>query len=151
MDEAQARFGDFPELSAGAFVTSGRSLTLDGIIATIERNLALYESLRHPELVDQPLLNFALDRGGKRCRHIRDCDPSLGGMHWFRSRDLRFDGSRLIEASTRREVTSVHWAGHGKRTHEWFEPRMWRLGRRRYATLRRAQRRLKAKGVPAAA
>ena len=141
MAEARANFPNMPLLSAGAFITSRHALSIAEIIDTVETHRELYQSLRQRQLWDQPLLNFALDRAGKVCRHIRELDPSLCGMVHFRNRDIGFRDGRLLEAGTGREVAAVHWAGPFKLSLEILNARLWSLGRLRAGLLKRGERR----------
>lgn len=141
MAEARHHFPNMPLLSAGAFITSRHALSAAEIIDTVETHRDLYESLRRSDqLYDQPLLNFALDRAGKVCRHIRDLDPTLCGMVHFRNRDISFKNGRLVETASDREVAAIHWSGTYKLGPEILDPRLWPIGRLRAGFLKRARR-----------
>jgi len=141
--EARRHFPHMQLISAGAFVTSRRALSVEDIVNTVEANRELYLELRREEgLYDQPVLNFALDCAGKRLRHIEECDPTLAGLASFRNPHLAFEGGRLLDLRNGREVAAVHWAGAVKRGLEVLDPRLWRLGRLRSGFHRRGKQRL---------
>ncbi|HTZ80544.1 MAG TPA: hypothetical protein VMC10_21725 [Stellaceae bacterium] len=141
--EARRRFPQMQLISAGAFITSRCALSIEGIIDTVESNRALYLELRREDgLYDQPVLNFALDCSGKRCRHIEECDPTLAGLASFRNPHIVFEGGRLLDLRNGREVAAVHWAGAVKRGLEVLDPRLWPLGRLRSGFHRRGKQRV---------
>lgn len=145
MTLAREHFPNMQLISAGAFITSRRALSVEGIIDTVEKNRDLYLELRREEgLFDQPVLNFALDRAGKRLQHISDCDPTLAGLASFRNPHIAFAGDRLMDLRNGREVAAVHWAGAVKRGLEVLDPRLWPLGRLRSGFHRRGKLRVAA-------
>ncbi|HYM02621.1 MAG TPA: hypothetical protein VET85_06715 [Stellaceae bacterium] len=133
---ARAHFPNTRLFSAGAFVTSPRILTVEKIIATIEENWDLYVALRMPRMADQTILNFVVDRLDLACRHIGECDERSAGMVSHRYRDIRFEGEQLVQSSTGRDVTAVHWAGVLKRGVGLINPRIRQL-RRYHAAMRK--------------
>jgi hypothetical protein len=122
LDRAASLFPEMRLISAGAFVTSRRALTIDAIIGTVEDNLDLYKSLRRFGVYDQPVLNFVLHRLGKRCRHITELDPSLCGMASVRNPDLGWADGRIINETMTGDVLAVHWAGPAKSRFEKLKP-----------------------------
>jgi hypothetical protein len=122
LERAASLFPDMRLISAGAFVTSRRALTIDTIIGTVEANLDLYKSLRRSGVFDQPVLNFALHRLGKRCRHINELDASLCGMASVANPDLRWAEGRIINEVVPGDVLAVHWAGSAKSRFETLKP-----------------------------
>ena len=122
LDRAASLFPDMRLISAGAFVTSRQTLTIDAIISTVEENLDLYKSLRRSGVYDQPVLNFVLHRLGKRCRHINELDPSLCGMASVRNPDLGWAEGRIINETMTGDVLAVHWAGPAKSRFEKLKP-----------------------------
>jgi len=139
---ARAHFPAMNLMSAGAFVTSRHSLSIEEMIATVESNRETYQSLRRRgPLYDQPLLNFVLDQAGKRCTHIRDLDGELSGMVSFRSSDVGFQGPELIETASGRKIVAVHWAGAFKSGIELVNPRYWPLRALRLGLLKRGRMR----------
>jgi hypothetical protein len=122
LDRAASLFPGMRLISAGAFVTSRKTLTIDAIIAAIEENLDLYKSLRRSKVYDQPVLNFALHRLGKRCRHINELDPSLCGMASAHNPDLGWADDRIINEVVTGDVLAVHWAGPAKSRLEQLKP-----------------------------
>jgi hypothetical protein len=123
LDMARELFPEMSLISAGAFVTSPRTLTMDDIIGTVKDNLKLFRSLRRAAVFDQPVLNFVLHRLGKRVRHITELDPGLYGMMSSGSPDLRLAGGKIVDATIRGEVLAVHWAGTAKSRGERLAPR----------------------------
>jgi len=147
---ARAEFPNMSLLSAGAFVTSRRALSIEEIIATAETHYELYRSLRRRRaLYDQPLINFVLDRAGKICKHIRDLDPGLAGMASFRSSHIGFRNERLVETSSGRDVVAIHWAGAFKTGLELLNPRYWPLAALRLGLLKRGRSRAARHAVAA--
>lgn len=126
---ARAMFPEMRLISAGAFVTSGKTLTMDDMIGTIEDNFALFRSLRRWKVYDQPALNFVLHRLGKRCRHIAELDPALCGMGWIRDPDLRWSDGKIVNTKMQGDVLAVHWAGPAKSHRERLTPRAWPMQR----------------------
>jgi hypothetical protein len=122
LDAAREMFPDMRLLSAGAFVTSREALTMDDMIGTVEDNLELFRSLARYKVFDQPVLNFVLHRLGKRCRHIAELDPSLGGMASACNPDLGWAGGRIINEVMTGDLLAVHWAGPAKSRFEKLKP-----------------------------
>ncbi|HZT89550.1 MAG TPA: hypothetical protein VFA12_16370 [Stellaceae bacterium] len=147
LDRARQLFPDLRLLSAGAFVTSRRALTIDDVIGTIEANRALYRALRRRKVYDQPVLNFALHRLGKKCRSIAELDQDLAGLVSFRNPNLQVGDGAPVDVATRRQVVAIHWAGAGKRGGELFDERVWPLRRLREAVAARAEARIRAAGI----
>lgn len=119
----------FPEMrliSAGAFVTSRRTLTIDEIIKTIENDWRLYRTLRRRRVYDQPVLNFVLHRLGKRCRPIAELDGSLAGLVSFRNPNLRVVDGAAVDAGSTGDIVAIHWAGARKHRNEPAELRQLR-------------------------
>jgi hypothetical protein len=114
LETARKMFPDMRLISAGAFVTSPRVLTMNDIIKTIEDNFALFRSFRRSKVYDQPVLNFVLHRLGKRARHITELDPGLCGMASSRNPDLRLSEGKIVNATMGGDVLAVHWAGNAK-------------------------------------
>jgi hypothetical protein len=125
LDMARELFPEMSLISAGAFVTSPRTLTMDDIIGTVKDNLKLFRSLRRAAVFDQPVLNFVLHRLGKRVRHITELDPGLCGMVSSRNPDLRCADGKVVNAAMGGEVLAVHWAGPAKKHIERLTPRAW--------------------------
>jgi hypothetical protein len=145
---ARSLFPNMAQISAGAFVTTRKALTIGAIIDIVETHRDLYVSLRRRgQHYDQPLLNFALDCAGKITAHIGECDGGLAGMVWSRNRHIRFENGRLLEIPSGREVVAVHWAGGMKRVLELIDPRTWPLTRLRSDILTRGRHRLAALGI----
>ncbi len=144
IDEARALFPDMRLISAGAFLTSRKVLSIDSVIATVENNLELYRSLRRSGVYDQPVLNFVLHRLGKRCRHITELDPSLCGMVSVRNPDLRWADGKIINCTMPGDVLAVHWAGPAKSLVEWLNPRTWQIQRFLRSVRQRAEERIRA-------
>nr|UXE44088.1 hypothetical protein Hi04_10k_c1074_00007 [uncultured bacterium] len=122
----------FPEMrliSAGAFVTSPRRLSIDDIIGTVENNFALFRSLRHLNVYDQPVLNFVLHSLAKRIRHITELDPALCGMVSSGNPDLRWVEGKIVNVKLAGEVLAVHWAGPAKRHIKQLAPGGWPMQR----------------------
>jgi hypothetical protein len=122
----------FPEMrliSAGAFVTSPRALSMEDMIGTVENNLTLFRSLRRSKVYDQPVLNFVLHRLGKRVRHITELDPALCGMASSRNPDLRWVDGKIVNTKMDGEVLAVHWAGPAKKHIGRLAPRTWPVQR----------------------
>jgi hypothetical protein len=141
--EAQALFPDMRLISAGAFLTSRNVLSIDSLIGAVENNMDLYLSLRRPfNVYDQPVLNFALHRLGKRCRHIGELDPSLYGMTSSRNRDLCWADGRLVNRAMPGDVVAVHWAGPAKSLVEWLNPRTWQTQRFLKSVRQQAEQRI---------
>jgi hypothetical protein len=143
IDEAQALFPDMRLISAGAFLTSPKVLSIDSVIGTVEDNLDLYRSLRRSGVFDQPALNFALHRLGKRCRHITELDSSLCGMVSVRNPDLRWVNGKIVNRTMSGDVLAVHWAGPAKSLVEWFNPRTWEIQRFLRSVRQQADERLR--------
>ena len=141
---AMSLFPDLRMISAGAFVTSPGALTIDEIVGTVEENWALYRELRRRRVYDQPVLNFALHRLGKRYRSIADLDPSLAGLVSFRNPNLQVVGGKPIDVSGGGEVVAIHWAGARKLRSDWAEPRTLQLRGIRKAALARGDERIRA-------
>jgi hypothetical protein len=120
---ARKMFPDMRLISAGAFVTSPKSLTMADMVGTIEDNFDLFRSLRRSKVYDQPVLNFVLHRLGKRARHITELDPGLCGMASSGNPDLRLAEGKIVNATMSGEVMAVHWAGKAKSRREWLAPR----------------------------
>ena len=114
LDVARRMFPEMRLISAGAFVTSPRLLTMNDIVETIEENFALFRSLRRPKVYDQPVLNFVLHRLGKRARHITELDPGLCGMASSRNPDLCLAEGKIVNTAVGGDVLAVHWAGKAK-------------------------------------
>jgi hypothetical protein len=147
---ARAHFPNMSLMSAGAFVTSRRALSIGEMIATAESHYELFQSLRRRgSLYDQPLLNFVLDRAGKICKHISDLDSGLAGMVSFRSSQIGFQNHQVVETSSGRDVVAVHWAGAFKTGLEAFNPRYWPLGALRSGFLKRGRARAARTAAPA--
>lgn len=123
LDAAREMFPDMRLISAGAFVTSPRTLTMDDMIGTVQNNLQLFRSLRRAAVFDQPVLNFVLHSLGKRCRHITELDPGLCGMVSSRNPDLRMAEGKIVNVTMDGEVLAVHWAGPAKSHLERLTPR----------------------------
>jgi hypothetical protein len=123
LDEARKLFPDMRLISAGAFLTSPRTLTVDEMIGTIVDNIRLFRSLRRPFVFDQPVLNFVLDRLGKRVRHIAELDPGLCGMASSLNPDLCvLQDGKIVNATMGGDVFAVHWAGSAKGIRERLSP-----------------------------
>lgn len=150
MMTARRLYPNLVEISAGAFISSPRVLTIEQIIEVVNDNRELYFFLRQNGLFDQPVFNFVLAHAHKICTHIRDCDSSLAGMAWSRNRHIGsasggpivFENSRLIELATNRDVVAVHWAGGIKLALEMINPRAWPLAQFRSSHIRSGKRRL---------
>ncbi len=155
MAEARRAYPNLIEISAGAFVSSRRVLTIEQIVDMVDSNSARYFSLRQDGLFDQPVLNFVLAHGRKVCAHIRDCDASLAGMAWSRNRRIGSDNGgpialengRLLELTTKRDVVAVHWAGAIKLAHELVDPRARQLAHFRSHYLKRGKLRLRTQAA----
>jgi len=143
IDQAQALFPDMRLISAGAFLTSRKVLSIDSVIGAIENNLELYMSLRRSGVYDQPVLNFALHRLGKRCRHIAELDPRLCGMASVRNPDLRWIDGKIVNCTMPGDVLAVHWAGPAKSLVEWLNPRTWQIQRFLRSVRQRAEVRIR--------
>jgi hypothetical protein len=136
LDMAREMFPDLRLISAGAFLTSPRALTINNIIDTVEENLEQFLSLRRPRVYDQPVLNFILHKLGKRCRHIAELDTSVCGMASVRNSNLRWREGRIVDDTIAGDIVAVHWAGSAKSYIEWLNPRT-RPMERYLGTLRR--------------
>jgi hypothetical protein len=147
---AQTLFPEMRLISAGAFLASRKTLTIDEVIGTVEQNLALYRSLRQSKVYDQPVLNFVLHKLQKRCRHIGELDPSLCGMASFLNPNLRWVNGRITDRTGPAEVLAIHWAGIGKSSFEILNPRIWGMRRLRQSLRRQAEQRIRAGARPAA-
>jgi hypothetical protein len=143
IDEAQALFPDMRLLSAGAFVTSRKTLSIEAIIGTIEENMALYRSLRRAKVYDQPVLNFVLHRLGKRVRHVSELDPSLAGMASVRNPNLLCAEGRIVDRAATGDVLAVHWAGPAKSRIGRLNPRAWPMQRFLEALRQQAEQRIR--------
>lgn len=111
----------FPEMrliSAGAFVTSRRTLSIDEIIGTVENDWRLYRALRRRRVYDQPVLNFVLHRLAKQCRSIAELDGSLAGLVSFRNPNLRVVEGAPVDLGSTGDIVAIHWAGAGKHRDE---------------------------------
>lgn len=144
LERAKALFPDMRLISAGAFVASRNTLTIDEVIGTIDANLALYRSLRQSKVYDQPVLNFVLHKLGKRHRHIGELDSTLYGMVSFLNPSVRWIGGKLAGGDSTADVLAVHWAGIGKSSFEILNPRIWGMRRMRNALRRQAEQRIRA-------
>jgi hypothetical protein len=148
LDVAREMFPDMRLISAGAFVTSPRVLTMDDMIGTIENNLALFRSLRRSKVYDQPVLNFVLHRLGKRVRHITELDPGLCGMISSRNPDLRLEEGKIVNATMGGDVLAVHWAGPAaKSSRERLTPRAWPMQRYLDTLRQQAEERIRNPGL----
>jgi hypothetical protein len=143
IDEAQVLFPDMRLISAGAFVTSRKTLSIDAMIGTIEENMALYRSLRRPKVYDQPVLNFVLHRLGKRIRHVSELDPSLAGMASVRNPNLSWAGGRIVDQVATGDVLAVHWAGPAKSRIGRLNPRAWPMQRFLESLRQQAEQRIR--------
>ena len=144
LPDAKRLFGDLRLMSAGAFVTSRQVLTIEQLIATIESSRELYQALRHPQVFDQPVFNFAFHQLRKRCFHISERDASIAGMMWVQDKDLRVRKGRGVCLCQAGDVAAVHWAGPNKRCDlQVWRPRTWGILRVRRALHRSAARRLR--------
>jgi hypothetical protein len=146
---AQARemFPDMRLISAGAFVTSPKTLTMNDMIGTIEDNLDLFRSLRRWRVYDQPVLNFVLHRLGKRARHITELDSGLCGMVSSRNPDLRWADGKVVNTAMGGEVLAVHWAGPAKSHVERLTPRAWPVQRFLETLRQQAEERIRSPGL----
>jgi len=144
VQRAKALFADMRLISAGAFVASRKTLSIDEVIGTIEDNFDLYRSLRQSKVYDQPVLNFVLHKLGKRCRHISELDPTLYGMVSFLNPNVRCIDSRIADTASASDVLAVHWAGIGKSSFEILNPRIWGVRRFRQSLRRAAEQRIRA-------
>jgi hypothetical protein len=114
MEMARSLFPDMRLMSAGAFVTSRHTFSIDDVITTIEQNMKLYRTLRRPQVFDQPVLNFVLHRLAKRCRHISELDPSIVGLSSSGNPNLEAMNGNIFDRSVAGEVLAIHWAGNMK-------------------------------------
>jgi hypothetical protein len=146
LETARAMFPDLRLISAGAFLTSPRALTMDDVIDTVGENLELFLSLRRPRVYDQPVLNFVLHKLRKRCRHITELDPSLCGMVSVRNPNLRWTGDSIVDETTPGDVLAIHWAGSAKSYVEWLNPRTRPMERFLGTLRRRAEERIRNPG-----
>jgi hypothetical protein len=146
LDAAREMFPDMRLISAGAFVTSPRVLTMNDMVGTIENNFALFRSLRRSKVYDQPVLNFVLHRLGKRARHITELDPGLCGMGWSRDPDLCWDDGKIVNTTMGGDVLAVHWAGPAKSRRERLTPRAWPMQRFLDALREQAEERIRNPG-----
>jgi hypothetical protein len=140
---ARTLFPDMRLISAGAFVTSRRTLTIDELIGTVDENRALYLSLRRRRVYDQPVLNFVLHRLAKQCRSIAELDDTLAGLVSFRNPSLRVVEGRPVCLAVTGDIVAIHWAGAGKRRGELAHPRTWPLRRLREAVNARGKERIR--------
>jgi hypothetical protein len=144
IDQARALFPDMRLISAGAFLTSPKVLSIDSVIGTVEDNLDLYMSLRRSRVYDQPVLNFVLHRLGRRCRHIHELDPSLVGMASARNPNLLWDQDRIVDRVVPGDVLALHWAGPTKSRFERLNPRAWPMQRFLGSLRQQAEARIRA-------
>jgi len=147
---AQSLFPGMRLISAGAFVTSRKTLTIDEVIVTIEENLTLYRSLRQSKVYDQPVLNFVLHKLQKRCRHIAELDSSLCGMVSFLNSNVRWVDGRIADKTSPADILAIHWAGIGKSSFEILNPRVWGMRRLRRSLRNEAAQRIRIAARPVA-
>jgi hypothetical protein len=147
LEMAREMFPDMRLISAGAFVTSRKVLTMDDMIGTVEDNLRLFRSLRPAKVYDQPVLNFVLHRLAKRCRHITELDPGLCGMVSIRNPDLHWVKGKIVNTTMDGEVLAVHWAGPAKSHLERVTPRAWPMQRFLDTLRQQAEERIRNPGL----
>jgi hypothetical protein len=144
LDTARQMFPDMRLISAGAFVTSRRALSMNDMVETIENNIGLFRSLRQSRVYDQPVLNFVLHHLGKRVLHINELDPGLCGMISSRNPDLRMVDGRIVNATMGGDVLAVHWAGPAKGVRELLAAQAWPIQRHLDALRQQAEARIRS-------
>lgn len=123
-----------PLFSDGLFLTSPALLGLDTVIGTIERDLALFRSIRRRHVYTQPVLNYVVHRRGMAVRTIADIVPGLSAESYYRAEGVRFTPDGPVDAAGGR-MLYAHWAGRNRAPRgDAFDPE-WRrfsdLARRR--------------------
>lgn len=112
VEEMQRRFAA-PLASTGGFALRRPGLTSAAVMALIRENWALYQRVRHPDVIDQPLLNLAWRLAGFGMMSLEQALPGHTGQSWFRDAAIVADESgRLWRLGQR--VVALHWAGAKK-------------------------------------
>lgn len=108
--EMEARFPGQPLISTGNIALPRPVMGSVAILALIRAEAALYQRVRHPDVVDQPLLNLVARLWGWRLLPAHQALPGLTGEGFFRDPLLRLgaDGAVTREG---RAVLAVHFAG----------------------------------------
>lgn len=125
--------------SSGFLLFNNAAVDTDMILATVEDNFAEYERVRTPGVIDQPILNFFVDKTNLQARSIEDLLPSYTRETFVEvvAPHGEFDGQLLRYRD--KLVPFVHWAGPSK-----FEPeRFAAVARLRQAHIRTGIRRIR--------
>jgi len=117
--ESEALMGKSQFFSSG-FMILNRPREWAGsekIIKFIEENREEYLKIRAPYVIDQPILNYYMDKLSKKPVLVSDVWPGLSPHNWYNDQVLHRDPDGIIDKYNRR-VFFIHWAGEEKNAKE---------------------------------
>ncbi len=104
---------DFNLFASGFLFVKGGTLGSGLIVKTLNEHLDNYLEHRHPNVIDQPILNYVVDRLKIRAARIDLIDKTASPHSWYNDTAIEYkDGHAFTHGA--RVVHFVHWAGTNK-------------------------------------
>jgi hypothetical protein len=95
----------------GFFITSNKILSLQDFYNVIDRDEAIFHSVRQRGMLfAQPLTNFVVHRLGLKVVPLYECVPGASGESFYKADGVHFEGGAPLDVDGN-EIYFAHWAG----------------------------------------
>jgi hypothetical protein len=110
--ELQPFLKDVMLFNDGFFLTSNTILSLDDFYTIIERDEAIFHSVRQRGMLfAQPLTNFVTHRKGLKIVSLNELISKVSGESFYKADGVTFDGENKPLDVRGDEIYFAHWAG----------------------------------------
>ncbi|MHA7066864.1 hypothetical protein [Azospirillum argentinense] len=103
--------------SSGLLAVNRNKVSLSEIMKCLDENIEFYKEVRHPNVIDQPILNFCSSLLGWSVVRIDEIDSSIAPHKWYKDSQIEFVGGKP-RTTDGRNVPVIHWAGNEKNTNK---------------------------------